>query len=377
MSDQKISPAERLAFLEVHGGKCFYTGVLLDASNFHIEHIIPERLAAKPAELKELLAKLELPSTFDIFGYENLAPVSSTANLRKGDDLFEESTLRYFLALAAKKKDAIATRVAAIEARNNGARLLYLLSNALQAGKIEVRDISDVLDKYANAPEEVFQLIEKMAFADSTEVEVIRKADIEDLRNRPVQLGANTHIQGLTLDHETLGQRHVRTCREYDDAIAQGFYARTSYAMKMEVFFRHQSGLLRALSKANFPARSYIDSPRVGLSDWQLLPFDLFPRMGDKASEKHPGVTYQDKVSDGTLSVTASRHNSIRVVGLGMGQQIVEVARADFTGDGLEDILVFEYAWATGGTLGFGGVSILSRKSAAGPFDVARLGDLA
>jgi len=52
-----------------------------------------------------------------------------------------------------------------------------------------------------------------------------------------------------------------------------------------------------------------------------------------------------------------------------MGQQLVEVARADFNGDGCEDILLFEYCYATHGTLGFGGVRILSRRSIDGKFE--------
>jgi hypothetical protein len=36
----------------------------------------------------------------------------------------------------------------------------------------------------------------------------------------------------------------------------------------------------------------------------------------------------------------------------GIGHQLIEVARADFDGDGIEDILLFEYCWATHETLG-------------------------
>jgi len=56
-----------------------------------------------------------------------------------------------------------------------------------------------------------------------------------------------------------------------------------------------------------------------------------------------------------------------------MGQQLVEVARADFNGDGIEDILVFEYGYATHGTLGFGGVRILTRRTASSRFEVVDL----
>jgi hypothetical protein len=51
-----------------------------------------------------------------------------------------------------------------------------------------------------------------------------------------------------------------------------------------------------------------------------------------------------------------------------MGQQLVEVARADFNGDGIEDILVFEYCYATHGTLRYGGIRLLTRATADGMF---------
>ena len=54
-----------------------------------------------------------------------------------------------------------------------------------------------------------------------------------------------------------------------------------------------------------------------------------------------------------------------------MGQQLIEAARADFNCDGLEDILVFEYNYATRGTLGYGGIRILTRISTDSLFEVA------
>lgn len=52
-----------------------------------------------------------------------------------------------------------------------------------------------------------------------------------------------------------------------------------------------------------------------------------------------------------------------------MGQQLIEVARADFNGDGIEDILLFEYCYATHGTFGFGGITIIISRRADGLFE--------
>ncbi len=47
----------------------------------------------------------------------------------------------------------------------------------------------------------------------------------------------------------------------------------------------------------------------------------------------------------------------------GMSQMLLEVTRADFNGDGLEDILLFEYCRATEGTYRYGSVKYVTRTS--------------
>ena len=83
--------------------------------------------------------------------------------------------------------------------------------------------------------------------------------------------------------------------------------------------------------------------------------------------------TYQSKVNDGVLVVENACQNSLSIrEPNGMGQSLVEVVRADFNGDGIEDILLFEYCYATHGTLGYGGIRILTRKSIDGKFETVR-----
>jgi hypothetical protein len=53
-----------------------------------------------------------------------------------------------------------------------------------------------------------------------------------------------------------------------------------------------------------------------------------------------------------------------------MAQHLIEVVRADFNGDGLEEILLFNYFYVTDGTFGSGGILILARKAPDGLFEV-------
>jgi hypothetical protein len=236
-------------------------------------------------------------------------------------------------------------------------------------GKLSAQQVAEILEKHAEQPQEIFRLIEAMKFADATEIAALTKADIADLQRRPVRLGANDHIRGLTLTKDSGQKILVTTCDEYDSARSAGFFALTNLDIKMSVFFEHQCGLLTALQTAKIPNRSFVSEPRAGITDLYLLPFSLFPNVGEERPA-NDAETYQSKVDKGLLRVRRVRQNALVIEEPeGMGQQIIEVARADFDDDGLEDILLFEYCYATRGTLGFGGVTIITRRGFDGMFE--------
>lgn len=139
----------------------------------------------------------------------------------------------------------------------------------------------------------------------------------------------------------------------------------------MSAFFEHQCGLLTILKSETTPNISFIDDPRVGVNDLNLLPFSLFPQLENEPLTVGFTTTYQDKINGGTLIVKRLKSNSISIAEPeGMGQQLVEVVRADFNGDGTEAILLFEYCYATHGSLGFGGIKLITRKQHDALFEV-------
>ncbi len=71
----------------------------------------------------------------------------------------------------------------------------------------------------------------------------------------------------------------------------------------MAVFFEHQCGLLRGLEAAVTPVTSFIADPRVGIVDLHLLPYCLFPEIGDPPDSPEADATYQSKIEDGSLVV--------------------------------------------------------------------------
>lgn len=226
-------------------------------------------------------------------------------------------------------------------------------------------------------PEEItFELIKDIKFADGTEVKSIAKANIDDLRDLPVWMGGSDHIDELRLTHKQKEKLYVRTCREYDSAMESGYYADTGFAVKMSVWFKYQCGLLAALETAEIPRKSFISDPKVGVLNLELLRFAIFPyniaESLDWEEARDIKTTYQDMVEAGVLKIETADNHVLRVEDEGMAQTLEEVVRADFNNDGIEDILVFEYHRAIGGTLGFGGIIMLTRKSIDGKLEEVR-----
>lgn len=115
MSKQSFTAAQREAIWLAHSQKCAYTGELIDISNFHIDHVIPETFNEKPDLLAETLAKLELPKDFDLLGWENLLPCCPRVNLQKSATVFDPVNLRFYLICAATKKRSVIDNLNKIE----------------------------------------------------------------------------------------------------------------------------------------------------------------------------------------------------------------------------------------------------------------------
>src|SRR5713226_531061 len=100
MAKQKFSPVFREALWIAHSKKCAYTHELIDLASMHIDHILPESMAAKPEEFAVVRERLGLSPDFDLLGPENLLPARSGTNLQKGDLTLKIAAAHYFLNIA-------------------------------------------------------------------------------------------------------------------------------------------------------------------------------------------------------------------------------------------------------------------------------------
>ena len=223
-------------------------------------------------------------------------------------------------------------------------------------------------DEPSVKPKEItFELVKSIKFADGTEVKSITKADIEALRDRPIDMGGND-TDGVTLTNDENEQVHVRTCREYDAALEEGYYPMSTYDISMGSWFKYPCETLNLLEIATIPEQSFIPTLKEGAVDLELLPFSLFPELLD-FEDNIENVTYQDRVDEGLLKVTDRGDNWFSCEDDGLRQHLTEVARADFNGDDIEDILLSEAVHATQGTYRTYNMIILTRKSMDGKFE--------
>lgn len=376
MADQAFTAAEREAIWLAWSKKCGYTRDPLDVSEFHIDHIVPEHLADDPAAFSQTKAELSLPADFDVRGYGNLLPCRARANLQKGGLTFDANRINFFLGVAAGKVSSIHRHLSEITRRNNRGKAIILLQQCLERNELSADEVLKLLESHSDKPEEIFSLLLNLKFADEDEVNAVARAGISELLDRPIWIGSGGDQEGLELPDGKGSTITVRTCNEYKAALAAGYFAASTYEIKMASWFEQQYGLLSNLQAAKSPVVSFVSNPLRGVIDLELLPYELFPRSGEPEEAPKAGETYQSKVDDGTLVVRKAGQGKLRIESVhGLGQQLIEVTRADFNGFGFEEILVFDSFYAIGGSMGAGGVSILSRTSADSLFEYRHSAD--
>lgn len=250
--------------------------------------------------------------------------------------------------------------------------LLFIFSYQL----IEAKEPPSPIDKAGQDSEVIFHLIEPIRFANGTEVKSIAKSELDRLRDLPVSFGENKGIESVKLKKKKGDEIEVRTCREYDTGLNSGYSPANNMERKLASFFKYPCALLNALEIASVAEESFITDPEVGIANLELLPFSVFPYIGEYKSRqefaKDLQTTYQQKLETGELVVREKSEHVLEIEYNGMVQSLQEIVRADFNNDGLEDVLVDEGHWVTQGTYSAYGIIVLTRKSMTGKFEVAR-----
>ena len=255
-------------------------------------------------------------------------------------------------------------------------RILCLLLFMFSYQFVEAQAPSGDVEKAGQDSEVIFQLIEGIEFADGTQVKSIAKSEIDGLRDLPVSFGENRGIESVRLMKKKGDEIHVRTCREYDAGLKRGYSPANNAERKLASFFKYPCALLKALERASVAKESFITDPEVGVVNVELLPFSLFPHIGEyksrQAFARDLQTTYQQKIETGELVVIEKAKHVLKIQDEGLVQSLREVVRADFNNDGIEDVLVNGGYWVIRGTHSSYGIIVLTRKSMTGKFEVVR-----
>jgi len=203
----------------------------------------------------------------------------------------------------------------------------------------------------------------------------LRQSDIAGLLDLPVRNG-DTNVKegyGVEMTRPDGKKSMVYTCREWIKAQEERAYSATTYDMAMEASLIHTCGLLFELQKARLPIKSFIANPRVSLANLNLVPAEILSAVTEdepQEKERLRGMTVSEVVA--SKDIEKADNEVITLSYGGFRQSFWEGARADFNGDGIEDILVITGGRAEGGTMGYADYLVLTRTAPSGPLKLVQ-----
>lgn len=179
-------------------------------------------------------------------------------------------------------------------------------------------------------------------------------AQYEALRDRAVIDGAGAAVALNLKAPETGGDdATARSCAEFDGLTEKGWYAYSAADMRREDYFIRACGALSYLSKARPAQSTYFTGGKASLEDIRSMAAAEATGFGEAGPSVAVDVT---EIAD-----------RVWKVGIGQGETTVyEIAHADFTGDGLGEILAYLSVGAAGGTARSGAVGMLEKSSEGG-----------
>lgn len=362
MSPSSRSISHRYAIWEAYGYKCCYCKEQLPWDGLEIDHVLPKSLLKlPPAELVRKLATFGLNSDFDLQSDFNLVPACHKCNNRKRDRKVEINQAIIFIREISAKVPVIGILRKRNEEKQQSNIFRAKLEMALAAGMLTQQQVLAAISSSSPSKDSQIKLALDLDFFDGASINELSPSDVDTLLDAPIKLGANLP-EGLRLVAHDRTERHVRTCREYRDATAAGYYAGNNFEHKMSGFFVKTLGILESLGACRPSAKSYLSSPRIGICDVDLLPSMLLPILGDSGApgheikQKHP--TIGDVVRAGEARIQGVGSDILDLDFHGLSVRLREVLRSDLDGDGVEDLLIIEYAHAIGGTFSYVGEPI-------------------
>lgn len=372
MKKYKFNLIERQCLYEVYDRRCFYCGELVYFRELQIDHIVPENLIQNKSKYQVFMMESGLSNSFQINSYSNWVPSHSRCNNRKSGAMFDLKTTLYYLGLVERKIEKILKIENSIKSKIDSDILLTTITLALSENKLDFSEIKSLVSLYDKTDKAKFRLSSELEFVDRLYRNWISQNDFEELLELPVKTGSPQNEGVFLTDPDDSSIKvNVKNCKEYFYYTNRGYYALTTYSMKMSAFFERTCGLVQALKNATIPSFNYITDSNISINNFELLPLTLFhcftPEIEDIIGA-NTELTFQDWIEDGSFKIIEQFERGFHIVHSGEGLIMVELLRADLNYDNIEDILIFCYSYATEGTLGFGYTNTITRLDSKSKF---------
>lgn len=146
MPKHRFTIAERYAVWLHHQRRCWLCEVPLRLAEVTVDHVIPESLAERPAQLAALLEDHDLPADFRINGFENWLPAHAHCNTAKSTRVFRMVPAHQPIFDRLIRTSAAAQRTADAVRRNvSKDKLLAKIAAAIDLDAISLTDLTEFL----------------------------------------------------------------------------------------------------------------------------------------------------------------------------------------------------------------------------------------
>jgi hypothetical protein len=362
-----LSGIERIAIWTAHSKRCAYCEEPLKYTDLEIDHIIPRSLGKKPKELQNLLVQLSLQANFDLDSLENFLPAHGGCNFRKKASVFSEANTRFFLEIAQVKLGTVRSLIPQLEIESSREKLLALVEAALQSGKTDLGELAEVAAKTDKFPLNATVEFESGIWEVKADPKKINK-----LLEEPVVLHGKGRQEGVRFTDGKGSELSIRTCREYKSAITAGYYPSDNMELKFSFTLATASAVLEAASRAKLAPISYIRSPRLGVTNLNLLPGKLAPTHRQDRSKiisVSDADSIQTLIEKGSISAQISSDARVTIECESQGVTLTELMRADFDYDGVEEILVQMHYYISGASFRSLDIGLLCRRNLDSMFE--------
>lgn len=158
---RRFSDAERWAVFTAYGQHCYLCRRPIDFRSMQVDHVIPEELLAHPTELKDVLANLGLPATFDLNAFGNWLPSCGPCNSKKSTARFEPSLM---LQLELQRARELASKAeglarATVSNRQIG-NAFAALQRASANNQIDACELAPLVSDFLRAHPDVARLLQ-------------------------------------------------------------------------------------------------------------------------------------------------------------------------------------------------------------------------